>query len=206
MAVSMKWPATCKIITQHYGNKSSRYVNGIHTGLDLGCMAGSPIYAATDGTVTAAGWMGAYGNTVRIKFSDSMTTGYHHMSRVAVKVGDNVSAGKVIGYIGSTGQSTGPHLHFEVLINGKTVDPEPYLSGASVIPASDSGTTQAGLMDFPGAILKAFETLSDPVMWMRIGMVILGAVLLSITFVGMAKTKAMGGKALGAVKGVVKSG
>lgn len=206
MAVKMTWPATCKTITQHFGNKSSRYVGGAHTGLDLGCMAGSPIYAATDGTVTIAGWYGAYGNTVRIKYNDTMTTGYHHMSRVAVKVGDNVSAGKVIGYIGSTGNSTGPHLHFEVLINGKAVDPEPYLGGAAVIPASDTNATQVGLMDFPGAITKAFETLSDPITWMRVGMVLLGAVLLGIAFLGMAKSKALGGKALGAVKGVVKSG
>lgn len=206
MAVQMKWPATCKTITQKFGHRSSRYVSGFHTGLDIGCMTGSPIYAATDGTVTVAGWLGSYGNTVRIKYNDTMTTGYHHMSRVAVKVGDNVSAGTVIGYIGSTGNSTGPHLHFEVLINGKPVDPEPYLSGATVVPASDTNATQTGLTDFPGAVLKAFETLSDPIMWERIGMVLLGAVLLGITFVGMAKAKAMGGKAIGAVKGVVKNG
>lgn len=205
MAVSMKWPATCKTITQRFGNASGRYVSGRHTGLDIGCMAGSPIYAATDGLVTTASYQGAYGNTVRVKYSDTLTTGYHHMSVIKARVGQNVSAGSIIGYIGSTGNSTGPHLHFEVLINGKTVDPEPYLSGASTVEQASSDATQVGLTDFPGQITKAFETLSDPITWERIGMVLLGSVLLLMTFVGIAKTKALGQTAVSAIKKVGSS-
>lgn len=199
---SLTWPATCKVITQKFGNKSSRYVSGYHTGLDIGCKAGSPIYAAHDGTVIVAGYKGAYGNTVEIRANSTFVTSYHHMSRIAARVGQTVSAGTVIGYIGSTGQSTGPHLHFEVRIDGKAVDPQKYLNGAE-IPAG--GVVQAGLTDnIPGVseakavydTLKAsvaiFEWLTDTKNWYRIGMVFGGAVLLWLTIVGTARTKALG--------------
>jgi hypothetical protein len=179
-------------------------VNGYHTGLDIGCMAGSPIYAATDGKVVFAGWKGAYGNTVEISANSSLTTSYHHMSQVKAVVGQTVSAGTVIGYIGSTGNSTGPHLHFEVRLNGKAVDPEPYLSGASVVQAS-ADATQVGLTDIPGQITTAFRVMSDPITWMRIGMVLLGGILLLMTFVGMAKAKALGQATVGAIKKVGKT-
>lgn len=209
MAVSMKWPATCHVITQKYGNKSSRYVRGYHTGLDIGCRAGSPIYAAHDGTVIVSGYQGAYGNTVEIRANDRLVTSYHHMSQIRARKGQNVTAGTVIGYIGSTGMSTGPHLHFEVRVDGKDVDPGPYLSGASTIDQISTGGEQAGFGDvfeFPGKMLKVFETLSDPITWMRIGMVVGGVVLLLMTFVGMAKTKALGAGAVKAVAGAVKGG
>lgn len=203
--VEMKWPATCKTITQGFGNPSSRYVGGKHTGIDLGCMAGSPIYAATDGLVTTAGYQGAYGNTVRVKYNDTLTTGYHHMSQIKARVGQNVSAGTVIGYIGSTGNSTGPHLHFEVLINGTAVDPAPYLKGATVIQAS-ADAQQASVFDMPGQVVTVAKALSNPITWERVGMVLLGAVLLGITFFGLTRVKGMGTKALGAVKGMGTSG
>lgn len=200
--MTMKWPATCKTITQQYGVKNARYVRGYHTGIDIGCMSGSPIYAAHDGRIVFAGWKGAYGNTVEISAGDVVTS-YHHMSQVKAVVGRNVSAGTVIGYIGSTGQSTGPHLHFEVRKGGKDVDPNPYLDGSSVIGVSDV-TPAASVFSFPGQIVKVFETLTDPIVWMRIGMAVLGGILLLMTFVGMAKTKALGKAAGGAVAGAVK--
>lgn len=202
----MKWPATCKTISQRFGVKNSRYVNGYHTGLDIACAMGSPIYAAHDGKVVFAGWKGAYGNTVEISANDSLLTSYHHMSQVKATVGQNVSAGTVIGYIGSTGNSTGPHLHFEVRVKGKAVDPEPYLNGASVIPASNGTQVSSSVFEFPGEVLKAFSTLADPITWDRIGMVLLGGILLLMTFVGLAKTKALAGAALGAVKKVGSNG
>jgi hypothetical protein len=167
-------------------------------------MAGSPIFAATDGLVVFAGWKGAYGNTVEIKANDTLTTSYHHMSQVKATVGANVSAGTVIGYIGSTGNSTGPHLHFEVRIKGKAVDPEPYLSGASTVEQASADATQVGLMDFPSQINKAFETLTDTTIWERVGLVLLGAILLLMAFLGIAKTKALGSTAVGAIKKVGK--
>lgn len=195
MTVTMKWPASCKVITQQYGNKSARYVRGYHTGIDIGCRAGSPIYAAHDGAVILAGWAGAYGNTVEIRANDSLITSYHHMSKIAVNKGQNVSAGKVIGYIGSTGMSTGPHLHFEIRVNGKDVNPNPYLSGAVTIDQISTGSSQAGFAEvfaFPGKLLGVFEWLGETKNWYRVGMVLGGAVLLLITFVGVAKATVMG--------------
>jgi murein DD-endopeptidase MepM/ murein hydrolase activator NlpD len=99
----------------------------VHTGVDLAAASGEPIRAADTGIVVMAGWNGGYGNCVIIDHGGGLATLYAHQSRVAVSVGDRVTRGQVIGYVGSTGLSTGPHLHFEVRINGNPVDPVPYL-------------------------------------------------------------------------------
>ncbi len=99
----------------------------MHTGMDIGGAHGQPIWAAHEGVVSLVGWNGGYGNTVVIGHGDSVTTLYAHMSGFAVGTGEYVTAGQVIGYVGSTGLSTGPHLHFEVRINGSPVNPRPYL-------------------------------------------------------------------------------
>jgi murein DD-endopeptidase MepM/ murein hydrolase activator NlpD len=98
-----------------------------HSGLDIGGAQGQAIWAATDGVVSLAGWNGGYGNTVILGHGEGTATLYAHMSAFAVSPGQYVSAGQVIGYVGSTGLSTGPHLHFEVRINGTPVNPRPYL-------------------------------------------------------------------------------
>jgi murein DD-endopeptidase MepM/ murein hydrolase activator NlpD len=98
----------------------------MHTGLDLGCANGAPIHASGSGVVTDAGPRGGYGNAVVIDHGDGLATLYGHQSRVAVSAGQQVSEGEVIGYVGSTGQSTGPHLHWEVWVNGTPVDPMGY--------------------------------------------------------------------------------
>lgn len=95
----------------------------MHKGVDLSAADGSPIVAAADGRVTSAGWQGGYGNLVAIAHSDGVQTRYGHMSRLAARAGDPVRRGQVIGFVGSTGLSTGPHLHFEVTHNGKAVNP-----------------------------------------------------------------------------------
>jgi murein DD-endopeptidase MepM/ murein hydrolase activator NlpD len=100
---------------------------GGHPGIDLHASYGDPIHACRAGTVVSAGWLGGYGNAVIIDHGGGMATLYGHQSRMAVTAGQQVTAGQVIGYIGSTGYSTGPHLHFEVRINGNVVDPAPYL-------------------------------------------------------------------------------
>jgi murein DD-endopeptidase MepM/ murein hydrolase activator NlpD len=99
----------------------------VHTGLDIGAPTGTPIHAAADGVVYSAGWRGGYGNAVVVDHGGGMTTLYAHQSRVAVSGGKQVSRGDVVGYVGSTGFSTGPHLHFEVRLDGEPVDPEGYL-------------------------------------------------------------------------------
>ena len=95
----------------------------MHAGVDFAAVYGSPIHAATDGVVSYAGWHGGHGRYVRLNHASGLGTGYAHMSRIAVSPGTRVSAGQVIGYVGSTGLSTGPHLHFEVYRNGTTVNP-----------------------------------------------------------------------------------
>jgi murein DD-endopeptidase MepM/ murein hydrolase activator NlpD len=94
-----------------------------HAGLDLAASAGTPIVAAADGRVVNAGWRGGYGREVQIAHAGGVDTLYGHMSRIAASVGQVVHKGQVIGWVGSTGLSTGPHLHFEVTKNGRPVNP-----------------------------------------------------------------------------------
>lgn len=95
----------------------------MHQGVDYGAVYGTPIHAATDGIVSFAGWHGGHGNMVKLNHAGGLGTGYAHMSRIAVSPGTRVSQGQIIGYVGSTGLSTGPHLHFEVYRNGGVVNP-----------------------------------------------------------------------------------
>jgi murein DD-endopeptidase MepM/ murein hydrolase activator NlpD len=95
----------------------------MHSGLDIGGAMGQPIFAAKGGTVIRAGWNGGYGNSVIIDHGGGVTTLYAHQSQLEAAVGQTVSRGDIIGQVGSTGLSTGPHLHFEVRVNGVAVDP-----------------------------------------------------------------------------------
>lgn len=95
----------------------------MHKGSDFAAPTGTPIQAAGDGTVEVAGWNGAYGRYVRIRHSNGYATAYAHMSRLNVRGGQRVRQGQIIGAVGTTGRSTGPHLHYEVLVNGKQVNP-----------------------------------------------------------------------------------
>ena len=95
----------------------------MHKGLDFAASTGTPIRAAGDGVVEKAGWFGGYGKYVRIRHNGTYSTAYAHMSRLRVKPGQRVKQGQVIGNVGSTGRSTGPHLHYEVMVKGKQVNP-----------------------------------------------------------------------------------
>jgi murein DD-endopeptidase MepM/ murein hydrolase activator NlpD len=95
----------------------------LHTGVDLASPRGTPIYASGDGIVERAGWSSGYGNYTLIRHVNGYETGYGHQSKIIVKPGDKVRQGQLIGYVGSTGNSTGNHLHFEIKINGNFVDP-----------------------------------------------------------------------------------
>jgi murein DD-endopeptidase MepM/ murein hydrolase activator NlpD len=116
------WPVSAPI-TSPFGWRWGR----MHEGIDLGAAYGTPIAAAASGVVIYAGWEGGYGNLVVIDHGGGLATAYGHQSRIAVSVGQNVAQGETIGYVGSTGHSTGPHLHFEVRVNGQAVDPLGYL-------------------------------------------------------------------------------
>lgn len=118
-------PASNTYVTCPYGMRYHPItgVYKLHTGVDLRASTGTKIYAANDGTVVTSTYSNAYGNYVVINHGGGVSTLYAHMSRRGVSKGDTVSRGDVIGYVGSTGYSTGPHLHFEIIENGNTIDP-----------------------------------------------------------------------------------
>lgn len=130
------WPTpSCKIITSKYGyrNISLYGYTRFHAGVDIGASMGSAIVAADGGTVTLSTYDNSgYGSYVMINHGNGRVTLYAHMSARAVSVGQTVTKGQVIGYVGSTGNSTGPHLHFEIRLNGSTVDPLQYFSGYTI--------------------------------------------------------------------------
>lgn len=113
-------------ITSRYG-VSSRIRKSTHTGLDIGAPTGTPIKAVAEGTVTCASYNGAYGNLVKIEHGNGVETWYAHTSKMYVKVGQKIAAGEIIAAVGSTGNSTGAHLHLEIRINGEHVNPQNYL-------------------------------------------------------------------------------
>ena len=113
-------------ITSRYG-VSSKIRKSTHTGLDISAVQGTDIKVVADGTVISASYNGAYGNLVKIDHGNGVETWYGHCSKLYVDVGTKVAAGDVIAAVGSTGNSTGPHLHLEIRINGEHVDPQDYL-------------------------------------------------------------------------------
>jgi murein DD-endopeptidase MepM/ murein hydrolase activator NlpD len=124
------WPASGRI-SSGFGMRvhPSDGVRRMHTGLDITMPRGTPLHATADGVVSFADRSGASGNIVVIEHGQGLTTVYAHNSRNNVKAGQTVKRGEVIAYSGSTGVSTGPHVHYEVWRNGQSVNPEPYLEG-----------------------------------------------------------------------------
>lgn len=115
--------------------------HGKHSGIDFAAPAGSAVYAAAPGRVISVGWGGAYGNLVRVLHTDGTIGYYAHLQGASVRPGSQIVRGSMIGRVGSTGNSTGPHLHFEVRRNGKLVDPSPWLDARS----PNGGGVQPGL-------------------------------------------------------------
>ncbi|HLM35009.1 MAG TPA: peptidoglycan DD-metalloendopeptidase family protein [Gaiellaceae bacterium] len=118
----LQWPVSGPV-TSPFGWRWGR----MHEGIDIAVGYGTPIGAAGAGTVIYCGWMGGYGNLIVIDHGGGLATAYGHQSSIAAGCGQAVSRGQIIGYVGSTGHSTGPHLHFEVRVNGAAVDPLGYL-------------------------------------------------------------------------------
>lgn len=116
-------PITGGKVTTPFGKKGSMWASGYHTGDDYATPTGTPIHAARSGVVTSTGWGGAYGNLTKVSLGPGLETWYAHQSKFGVKPGQHVTQGQVIGYTGATGNVTGPHLHFEVRVNGSPVDP-----------------------------------------------------------------------------------
>ncbi|MDR1589414.1 MAG: peptidoglycan DD-metalloendopeptidase family protein [Oscillospiraceae bacterium] len=134
------WPsAASNYVTSRFGTRYHpiyKYYR-MHDGVDIGAKYGTVVYAADSGTVVTSAYSSSYGNYVVLSHGNGMTTLYAHMSTRKVKDGDTVSRGSTIGLVGSTGASTGPHLHFEVSVKGSRVDPLKYFSGGYVL-ASDA--------------------------------------------------------------------
>ena len=130
-------------ITSYFGYRYHPilHFSRFHAGLDIGASWGSPIVAAADGQVVAAGWAGGYGRQVRLAHGGGIVSSYSHMSEIAAQPGSFVHAGQVIGYVGSSGLSTGPHLHYEVLRSGVPVNPLSVRFSAVRIP--DPGLSNA---------------------------------------------------------------
>lgn len=131
--ISYQMPVSGRI-SSNFGNRFHPIdkVMKFHAGMDIAAPVGTKIGAAADGVVTFAGWSKGYGNLVVVKHADGKETRYGHTSKMFVKEGDSVVAGQQIAAVGSTGKSTGPHLHFEVRENGEAVNPQKYLS--NVLP------------------------------------------------------------------------
>jgi murein DD-endopeptidase MepM/ murein hydrolase activator NlpD len=104
----------------------------LHTGEDLGSAQGTPVFAVADGEVVAAGPNAGYGNQVVVQHAGGVQSAYNHLSAILVRVGARVSAGQLVGRVGSTGMSTAPHLHFEIRLNGQPIDPVPFMRARRV--------------------------------------------------------------------------
>lgn len=121
------------VLTARFGQCSSHWA-ACHTGLDFAAPSGTPIRAVTDGTVLVTKWGGAYGNLTQLQHAGDVQSWYAHQLRATVRNGETVKAGQVIGYVGLTGNTTGAHLHLEIRVNGKAVDPDQWMSAKGVKP------------------------------------------------------------------------
>ena len=130
MAFPSRVPVSDSRVGSRFGNRSDPFNHRLafHSGLDFPAPIGTPIRASAGGRVVFAGWRSDYGNQVQIDHGNGLLTRYSHASKLVVNVGDVVTPGQVVAMVGSTGRSTGPHLHFEVLKDGEFVDPESYLN------------------------------------------------------------------------------
>jgi murein DD-endopeptidase MepM/ murein hydrolase activator NlpD len=115
--------------TSGFGVRSDPFLGrpAMHTGLDFRAATGDPVRATANGKVISSGWMGGYGRMVEIDHGNGLSTRYGHLSEIHVRIGDVIKIGQVIGAVGSTGRSTGPHLHYETRIDGDAVDPQKFL-------------------------------------------------------------------------------
>lgn len=127
-------------LTSNFGVRSDPFNGGaaMHAGIDMAGPVGEPIYATADGVVTRAGWYGGYGNVIDLGHGRGIETRYGHLSRILVKDGQKVKRGEMIARMGSTGRSTGSHLHYEVRIDGRAVNPVPFLQSAEQLAAVHS--------------------------------------------------------------------
>ena len=130
IAVPSGMPLLDARLTSDFGMRTHPVLGGrrSHNGIDLAAPTGTPIYATADGVVSMSKYYGSYGNYVQVEHGANLQTRFAHMSDMVVREGERVTKGQLIGYVGSTGRSTGPHLHYEVRMAGEAVNPLPYMA------------------------------------------------------------------------------
>ena len=141
VAVPSGMPVGGVTMSSSYGMRTHPVLGGrrSHNGVDLAGPTGTPVYATADGVVGKAEWFSSYGNYIQIEHGGEMETRYAHLSGYNVTAGQRVRKGDLIGFVGSTGRSTGPHLHYEVRISGQPVDPRPYMVASAETLAHGHG-------------------------------------------------------------------
>lgn len=151
-------PVANYALTSGFGVRYDPFNGGaaMHAGIDMAGSTGEPIYAAAAGVVGEAGRANGYGNLIELEHGRGMATRYGHLSKILVKAGDTVKQGQLIGRMGSTGRSTGTHLHYEVRIDGRAVNPRPYLSASSFVLAAQNRAVQGAPAD-DGVVASRFE-------------------------------------------------
>ncbi len=144
VSVPSRSPLQNLTLTSGFGMRTHPVLGGRrnHKGIDLAAPSGTPVYAPADGVVARADWFSSYGNYIQIEHGGELQTRYGHLSGFAVVAGERVHKGELIGYVGTTGRSTGPHLHYEVRVAGEAVDPTPYLTGAVSLADLDLHETE----------------------------------------------------------------
>ena len=144
VSIPSRNPLEKDVLTSGFGVREHPVLGGrrAHKGVDLAAPTGTPVYAPADGVVSRASWFSSYGLYISLEHGGEMQTRYGHLSRLNVAEGETVRKGDVIGYVGSTGRSTGPHLHYEVRVDGVAVNPVPYMQ--SGIAAKESESAKGG--------------------------------------------------------------
>ncbi len=127
-------------LTSNFGVRSDPFNGGarMHKGVDIPGPIGTPIHATADGIISRAGWASGYGNLVQISHGHGMETRYGHMSKLLVAANSYVRRGQIIGLMGSTGRSTGSHLHYEVRVDGQAINPIPFVTGSDYLVAMNT--------------------------------------------------------------------
>jgi murein DD-endopeptidase MepM/ murein hydrolase activator NlpD len=136
VSVPVREPVTGEIdFSSPYGVRVDPFLHvpAMHTGIDFRGTFGEPIHATAAGTVTSAGWSGGYGQMVEVDHGNGLATRYGHLSEIDVKIGQSIRIGQVVGRLGSTGRSTGPHLHYETRVDGEAVDPQKFLKAGATL-------------------------------------------------------------------------
>ncbi|MCJ2188582.1 M23 family metallopeptidase [Novosphingobium beihaiensis] len=140
VSIPSRNPLDHDVMTSRFGQREHPILGRrrMHKGVDLAAPIGTPVYAPADGVVSRASWFSSYGLYISLEHGGEMETRYGHLSRLNVAEGQRVHKGDVIGFVGSTGRSTGPHLHYEVRVDGKAVNPLPYMQSPSGLAAAEA--------------------------------------------------------------------